>query len=347
MTYQLKCPNCSKHLYFTVFGENGDFSESLCRSCQYKYTLQQTEIGNFISTVETKSSNTFTENTSYSCVYNLRLQQPNGTLKSLTFSTPGQAEKISGLAGDTILLLYTMRGKVLEDLVWLENLTTGKSHLLFHPGAKARLLGVNTAFLTLVANGLLAGLLHIPVNQFFWAAAIPGSIGVGVYVTKRSSIKVSDHAELRQLSSEQQLLAQKHELEQKITGFAQELNENQSIIQRLTRLQSKMISVGENLYASELVTVAKGINVIQKQLGLLQNLSDGYSQLIKVIEIEFETSGLVEQLPGDINEKIFKRLEELKTIQIKKEELALLFNPQQILAELHPERSLSKGLEKQ
>lgn len=340
MTYQFKCPNCSKHLYFPIFGENEDFSESLCRSCQYKYALQQTEVESFIVALEIKSSNTFSKNTSYSRVYNLRLQQPNGTLKSLTFSTPGQAEKISGLAGDTILLLYTISGRVLEDLVWLKNLTTEKSHLLLKPGAKAHSLGGNTAFLTLATSGILAGILHIPVNQFFWAAAIPSSISVGVYVAKRSSLKVSDHTKLRQLSSEQQLLAQKYELEQKIASFAQELKDTRSIIQRLTRLQSKMMGVGEDLYASQLATVNKGIKVTQEQLSLLQDLIKGYSQLIKIIEIDFETSLLIEQLPGDVSEKILSRLEELKAIYTKKKELVLLFNPQQILAEFHPERSL-------
>lgn len=337
MTYQLNCPNCSKNLYFLIVGENEDFSESICRNCHYKYALHQIEVGSFVSTVETQSSNTFTENTSYSRVYNLRVQQANGTLKSLTFSTPGQAEKISGSADDTILLLYTMRGKVSQDLVWIKNLTTGKSHLLLKPGAKARSLGFNTAFLTLAASGILAGILCIPVNQFFWSAAIPGSISVGVYVAKRSSLKVSDRAELKQLSSEQQLVAQRHELEQKIAGFTEELKKSQSIIQRLIRLQSKMMGVGEDLYASQLVTVNKGINVIQEQLSLLQDLIKGYSQLIRIIEIDFETSQLVEQLPGDISDKILRRLEELKAIQIKKEELSLLVKPQQILAEFQPE----------
>lgn len=146
---------------------------------------------------------------------------------------------------------------------------------------------------------------------------------------------MSARAELRQLTSKQQILAQKYELEQRITGFNKELKESQNLMQCLTGLQSKMMSVGEDLYACQLVTVTKGINIIQEQISFSQDVINGYSQLIKIIEIEFETSQLVEQLPEDISEKILRRLEELMVIQTKREELSLLFDPQQIMPQLY------------
>lgn len=339
MTYQIKCPTCYKHLYFPSFDDQEDVLVSICTGCRYKYALQQREVESFISNVEAKPSATSTKTVSYRRVYNLRLQQTNGTFKSLTFSTPGQSEKTSGSTGDTILLLYTMRGKELEDLVWIENLTTQKSHLLLNPKAKTRSTGFATAALFLVGSSLLAGFLQISTNQLFWATATTSSIGVGVYVSKRSSLKVRDCVELGRLLEQQKMLAQKHELEQKTTSLIQELQVNRKLIQRLTKLQSKMISLGEDVYSTQIVTVTKGINILEEQLNLLQNLIDGYSQLIKVIDIKFETSHLVEQLPEDITEEILGRLEELKVIHAKKEELSLLVNPQQLLAEFYPKQS--------
>ncbi len=205
--------------------------------------------------------------------------------------------------------------------------------------AKARSMGFATAALILVGSTLLADLLQIPANQLFWATAIPSSIGVGVYVSKRSSLKVSDHAELERLLEQQKMLAQQHEREQRRTSLIQELQVNHNLIQRLTKLQSKMMGVGEDVYSTRIVTITKGINILEEQLKLLQSLIDGYSQLIKIIDIEFETNQLVEQLPQDVTEKVLRRLEELKAIQAKKEELSLLVNPQQLLAEFYPKQS--------
>jgi hypothetical protein len=51
---------------------------------------------------------------------------------------------------DELMLLYTMRGNNLEDLILVGNCTTGKSYQLLSPSSKARSLGVNVALLTLL-----------------------------------------------------------------------------------------------------------------------------------------------------------------------------------------------------
>ncbi len=60
----------------------------------------------------------------------------------------------------------------------------------------------------------------------FFAASVPASVGIGMYISKRSSLKVRDRTELGRLSSEQQLLTQKYDLQQKIAHIAQELQTN-------------------------------------------------------------------------------------------------------------------------
>ncbi len=338
MTGQLKCPACHKPLYFPNFDEcDEDFLESICTACKYKYALIHTEVLSFASSVEALQTNKYKKRPDYRRIYKLRLLKADNTIEALQFSTLGQEEKISALPEDEILLLYNMRGKALEELVWIENSTTGKSCLLLKPGAKARSTGLGAGVLALLASGLLASVLHLPMNKLYVAVAMPSAVGVGAYVAKRKSTKVRDRQELARLGSEQQLLAQKHELDKKIAELTQELKTNNRIIDRLEALQRKMISAGKDLYANRLETVAKGISVLEKQLDLTQNLIDGYSQIVEIIEIEYETSRLAEQLPEDVSENILRRLDELKAVEAKKEELALLVNPRKLLSYGEPD----------
>lgn len=333
MTRQLKCPACRQPLYFPAVEEcDEDFLDSICSCCKYKYALIHTEVLSFASSVQVLRTSKYRKQPSYSRTYKLRLLKADGTIKSLEFSTLGQEERISALPEDEILLLYSMRGKALQNLVWIENYTTGESHLLQKPGAGARSAGFSAGALALVASGILASALNIPMNKFFVATAMPAAVGVGAYVTKRKSIKVSDRLELGRLASEQQLLAQKHELDQKIAELTQELKTNNRMIKRLETLQRKMIGADEDLYANRIETVAKGISVLEKQLDLTKNLINGYFKIVEIIDIEYETSRLAEQIPEDLTEKILRRLDELKAVEAKKEELALLVNPQKLLS---------------
>lgn len=337
MLYQTNCLCCRQPLYFLGFGNcKENCLVAICHKYKYKYALVPTEIFSFSSKVEVSPNNEYSPQ---SRSYQLRLIQADGTLKSLKFSTPGRSEKISGLPGDQVLLLYTMRGKELENLVWIENSTIKKSHILIKPDTKAHTTGIATAALTLVGSSILAGFFQIPTNQLFWATTIPSSIGVAAYVTKRSSIKVRDYSEVEQLTSEQKLLAQYQTIEQKSGELTQELEINRRLIQHLKALHEKMIGFGEALYEDKAETVAKAITVLEKQFGLTRDLINNYLCLAKIVEIEYQTSQLAFQLPGDTSEKILIRLEELKVIESTKEELSLLVNPQKLLAEYQQDQS--------
>lgn len=302
--------------------------------CQYKYALVETEVTSFASQVETSHNNHHSKQASYNRSYQFRLKQVNGATKAIQFSTPGHAEKISALPGDLLLLLYTMRGKALNDLVRVENLSTSKSLLLLNPNIKALSRSFGAGVATLFVSFVVAGVLNISTNQLFLAATVPGAVGAGVYVGKRSSLKVRSSPERIRLTSEQQLLAQKYDLEQKLLGLTQERKANQKIIQRLNALRHKMSDADADMYARRIATVTSGINVIEDQLELIKNLVDGYSQLLKIIDIEYETSRLAEKLPLDLTSQVLARLEELKLIEEKKQELSLRVDPQRLLSEI-------------
>ncbi|CAA9565408.1 hypothetical protein AVDCRST_MAG81-1004 [uncultured Synechococcales cyanobacterium] len=333
MTIQLKCPSCRKPIFFPEVEEiDEDQLEIICPGCQYKYSLVSAQVLGFASEVETTPANKYKKQPSYRHIYELRLLTANRKLKALRLETPGPEQKISAFPKDEMLMLYTLRGKALDELVWIENHTTGKSCLLKKPDAKARSAGVTTGIVTLFAGGVLAMLVHLP-GKLSLAIVVPASVGAGVYVTQLNESKSRDKKEITRLASEQSLLGQIHSLDHRIHELKRELASNQKTINRFKALRQKMIDAGEDIYAYRVETISKGISVMEKQRGLTQNLIDGYAQVVAILEIEFQTSRLAEALPEDVSEQILGRMQELKAIEDKREELALLVDSARILRE--------------
>lgn len=335
MTYQLDCPACRQKLYFPSSIDSYEhFLEGICSKCRYKYTLEQGEVIVFNSALEVLRSGTYGNKITvkYKRTYQIRLLSTNKTVKSLEFSTPGQQDHLAALPGDKLLLLYTMRETKQEDLAWIKNQTTTQRYLLQRPGAKARSMGTKAGFIVFAASTVIATILHIPLfDKVFLATATPTSIGVAVYVTKLKSSKISDHNELLRLFSEQQLLAQEFEFEQKSEVLHQEIEDDLRVINRLKSLREKMLITDEQLYTERIAVVSNGINVLENNLLLTQSLIAGYEHICNMLTIDYETSSLAKQLPDDITAKILSQLEELKTIEAQKETMSLLINDQRLL----------------
>jgi hypothetical protein len=335
MTYQLDCPACRQKLCFPDSSDSYEYpQEGICIKCRYKYTLEQSKVVVFNSTVETMPSNTYGNKSTvrYKRTYQVRLLSANKTVKSLEFSTPGQQEQLAALPGDELLLLYTMRGTKQKDLAWIKNQTTTQGYLLQNPRALARSMGTKAGFMVFAASTIIATILHIPLfDNVFLATVTPSAIGVAVYVTKRKNYKVSDRSELARLSSEQQLLVQKFEFEQKSEVLRQEIEDESRVIDRLKNLQEKMLNTDEQLYTERIAIVSNGIKVLENNLLLAQSLITGYEHICNMLTIDYETSSLAKQLPDDITAKILSQLEELKTIEAQKETMSLLINPQRLL----------------
>jgi len=253
-------------------------------------------------------------------------------VKFLEFSTPRQQEHLAALPKDELLLLYTMRETKQKDLAWIKNQTTTQSYLLQKPGAKACSMGTKAGCMVFAASTIIATILHIPLfDKVFLATATPTSIGVAVYFTKRKSSKISAHSELLRLFSEQQLLAQKFEFEQKSEVLNQEIEDDLRVINRLKSLREKMLITDEQLYTEGIAVVSNGINVLENNLLLTQSLIAGYEHICNMLTIDYETSSLAKQLPDDVTTRILSQLEELKTIEAQKETMSLLINPRRLL----------------
>ncbi len=91
-----------------------------------------------------------------------------------------------------------------------------------------------------------------------------------------------------------------------------------------------MIDTDEDVYAQRIATIAAAARVMTEHIDLAQKLSDGYSHLIKLIEIEYEVSRLAEKLPDNLTSEILGKTLQLQAIEAKKEEVALRANPQKL-----------------
>lgn len=339
MTLQIPCPACRHSVYFPSFEEcDEDFLENICSQCEYRYALLHAEVASFCSHLESGYRSKYNKQPEYRRVYQLRLYDAGNSrqdkaLTSLDFSTVGQAEKISAVAGDKLLLLHLMQGRTLKDLLWLENANTGESYLLRKPGAKAKSLAFNISKLAL-AIAVPFCVLNPTTNKLLFAAAAPTAAGIGTYATMRQRLKERDRQELERLTSEQRLLLQKYNLEQQVLLLQQELHSNQRLIRRLKSLQQKMLIAQKELYDRQIEITSKGINKIAQQIKLSEELLEEYHQIIRMISIEYETSRIAQVLPENVSEKILRRMEELKAIELKKQEMAAQVDPQKLLQEI-------------
>jgi len=344
MTLQIPCPACRRPVYFPSFQEcDEDFLESICTRCNYRYALICTEVASFSSHLESWYRSKYNKQPEYKLVYQLRLYDLDNAnvdntnadkaIKALEFSTLGQEKKFSAVAGDKLLLLYLMQGKILKNLLWLENFSTGKSYLLGKPETRARSLAFNISKFALAIAVPLC-ILNPTTNRLLLAAAAPTAAGVGTYATMRQRLKERDRQELGRLTSEQQLLLQKYDIEQQTIALQRELNANKRLIRRLENLRQEMTIAKKDLYERQIEIVTKGTSAIAQQIELSNELLSGYNQIIRMISIEYETSRIAQVLPTDVSAKILQQLDELKAIELRKQEMAVQINPQKLLQEI-------------
>jgi len=205
--------------------------------------------------------------------------------------------------------------------------------LLIHNPVKAAFCGgvIAGLYSFIVAIALVAPMLKLPL-KWILATALPPSLLVGVVTRNFNGIQERNSQALRRLSANQELFRGQSEIEERIRELTQDLAKSQKIVYRLQLLQHKMLHFGTELYSSRAQTVAKGIDVMERQLELTRDLIDGYHQIAAILEIEHETFRLTDALPEEMSASIVSRMAELEAIAQKREELALLVDPTKLLS---------------
>jgi hypothetical protein len=339
MAEEIKCPACHQPLYLPA--SSACYEDSvivICRSCHFKYAVSYAIAQSCSSELVSLSAHTIIRKTRQQRLYKLRVSTKLESTQTIQFTGFDLEEKFTAIEGNLLILLYTLNKQNVLDLIWIKNSNNNCCYQLFSPKKQEISKGIQTTSITIIGGSVLALIDYIyPVitnhNLFFGAiplALITGFYGSVHYRQKYRELAVNN---LARLTSEQNILSRLYTLKQRIEQLNQNKTSEERLLNRFKILQEKMSHTDANLYCDRLRTINRGISALAQQVNISQNLIDGYSQLIDIWEIEYETSQLAEQLPGkeNVEEQVLPRLEELEALEEQKEELSLLIQPAAIL----------------
>jgi len=166
-------------------------------------------------------------------------------------------------------------------------------------------------------------------NVFF--TSIFSAIGVLAYIKLTNNAQLSSptlnatHAEGIRLIADQRLLAQQRKLEQRVTELTHEYQSNQVLIEQINALKQKMTQVDQAVYSARIYRATTAVDILNQQIANNQRLIREYQHMLKMIEIEIDTSWIADQLPDaeNFSRRILERLDELKEIEEQNQSLKL------------------------
>lgn len=297
-----------------------------CRSCSQQYGVVYGKLSKRSSIVEALLYLTSQLPSFYKRHYTFQITTADRTLKCLQFSVPGKSDVIPIHRGDVVSVLYTMQGYLMKQLVAIANHTTGKSYVLPNPVPSA-----NQHFITLIT--IVTGFVLLSFlnggNVFF--TSIFSAIGVLAYIKLTNNAQLSSptlnatHAEGIRLIADQRLLAQQRKLEQRVTELTHEYQSNQVLIEQINALKQKMTQVDQAVYSARIYRATTAVDILNQQIANNQRLIREYQHMLKMIEIEIDTSWIADQLPDaeNFSRRILERLDELKEIEEQNQSLKL------------------------
>ena len=297
-----------------------------CRSCSQQYGVVYGKLSKRSSIVEALLYLTSQLPSFYKRHYTFQITTADRTLKCLQFSVPGKSDVIPIHRGDVVSVLYTMQGYLMKQLVAIANHTTGKSYVLPNPVPSA-----NQHFITLIT--IVTGFVLVSFlnggNVFF--TSIFSAIGVLAYIKLTNNAQLSSptlnatHAEGIRLIADQRLLAQQRKLEQRVTELTHEYQSNQVLIEQINALKQKMTQVDQAVYSARIYRATTAVDILNQQIANNQRLIREYQHMLKMIEIEIDTSWIADQLPDaeNFSRRILERLDELKEIEEQNQSLKL------------------------
>ena len=296
-----------------IYPENN--LEIICRNCKYKYAVVHGEVSAFGVRLEQPTGDGIRSR--YRWTYELRLTTALG-VKVLQFLTTSRTQSFLATVGDKVNVLYPMkRDTVLKNIMCIQNLTTEKTCVLFHRKDILFFRALATILPTTLA-AILANLSPSATGKLLIAGSLPLDIAAATFVVRITDFRERNKYNLARLSYEQKLLKDHYELNQRLQELRQEQKADQLMIEQLRSLRQKMIKVQTDLYTNRAATVSRGIDALEKQMELTQTLITGYVETTSILLIEYRTSTLAQQLPGDITSQVLSKMEELKAIEAMK-----------------------------
>lgn len=179
MEHLIKCARCGASL-----AEVADRSivQTVCATCHLKYQVINGRLANKSSRQVTPEDESTRHDGTAQRDYELVLEIGDRRREVVSFTSDGPNDPLRSRRGDDILVVHSMRGKDLDELLYVLNLTNGEILTLVLPGD--------------TANRSAKAMRYFVVFVFFAMAAVigysePVGLGIGVvvaYVVSRSGL---------------------------------------------------------------------------------------------------------------------------------------------------------------
>jgi len=283
--------------------------QTVCATCRFKFQVINGPLAN-------KSGR---QVGSHQRDYELRLEIGDRQLEIVRFRIA--RDHLPARPGDEIVVVHTMRGKQLEELLYVRNLTTGDIIRVGSPGDRAERSANALGFLVAaVSIGVAMTIEQYRLVALGGAAVI--SYVAWLWIDRRLEPKHQlspEFAESRQAT--QGLLERKQACDAGRLAAVQSLAENEAHRERLIALRRKMSDVDIDLFKPRLDAIDRGLMTLDRQRAVDIALRDGYERAVKILDIELEAGAAAEQLGGDVAPLLLSKLDELRALEEQQADL--------------------------
>ena len=303
------CPHCAN-----VIGEYPEAGVAVlvCGGCTFKYELSAGNVVGLDSRRVQVSVGVDSVRRRYYRHYELVLRtSPRETLR-FRFDTDRDDEWIQMRAGEPAAVVYGMRGKKRNELLFVLNRASRERFVLGHPGQRAKGLSTLYGVLAGAVAGTAAAMASAP---FLLAAGIAGVAGIAVrqglsrLLRPRHTLRAEEQLTL---SSRQALLGQKRSLMELRAAVGDDVERRGALRERLRHLRTRMSAVQLDAYTARIGAIDRALATLEEQIDVDLRLVAEYDRTLQIVDIEYEASLAADAISLEGSAVIESRLAELR-----------------------------------
>jgi hypothetical protein len=316
----IKCDRCG-----AVLAEVPERSlvHAICANCHFKYQIIHGRVAENASQAVARQ-HPWTHRSHVYREYELQLDLVRER-EIVRFSIHERDTPLPAREGDGVVVVHSMRGRELEELLYVQNVTTNDVLRIGHPGARANRSATRAAMLVFVLLFVAAVAVGEERQALFltlFASSVILSSLAWRWIHERmlpTHALPADVEESRRMT--QRLLERKDMCLSRLTLVEQSLSQNEARRARLRSLGTKMLDVGLDIYKPRFAAIDRGLATLDRQKAIDVSLRDGYLLALKMIEIELETGEATDQLEVDVAPVLLQKLDELKELEERQADL--------------------------
>ena len=289
----------------------------VCASCHFKYQIID-------GRVAATDSRQLVHRRVYR-EYELQLELANSAVEVVRFSVHERDKPLPVRRGDDVAVVHSMRGKELEELLYIQNFTNDSVVQFAWPGSRANRSATKAGMFLFVVLFVVA--LRIASDEPLLFVAFVGA-SAALSILARAGMRrlmLPRHALPPDVEENgkatQRLLEQKRACLNGLTLVQHSISQNEARRRRLLILGTKMLDVGLDAYKPRFAAIDRTLATLGKQRTVDVALRDGYERVLKMLDIELEAGATTEHFDDDVAATLLAKLDELKALEERQADL--------------------------